>query len=336
MTLLVTGATGHVGSEIVRQAAQRGLQVIAIYRSGLREAEALTAGSGVKWLQCDLADADAVRSVAEEHRIDACIHAAAVSNEAYAKPEPLGAITTNIGATANLLEAARLASWRRFVLVSTGSVFQLSRDTTQPILEDQAPAVANVYGTTKLGAEMLTRMYRTEYGLSASTVRISWVFGPPIVSDRPTRGPISSYLLRALRGVPIREGGANFAASFTYVADAAEGLLAATFAPELRFPTYHLGHGVNFTAEQVAAAVRRAVPGAVIELAPGTEPWTRYTSLRGPLAGNKLHADTGYNPAHTLEAGVCAYAAWMRSHPELWLARAGDTRAETTALAEHT
>ena len=323
MTLLVTGAAGHVGGEIVRQAVKRGIRILAVHRGELRVDEA--ADSPVTWLRCDLRDANAVRSLTEKHPIDACIHAAAVSNEAYAKPDPSGAIATNIGATANVLEAARLASWRRFVLVSTGSVFQLSRDSTQPILEDQTPAVTNVYGTTKLGAEMLTRMYRTEYGLSASTVRISWVFGPPVVSDQPTRGPVASYLLRAMQGAAIREGGADFAASFTYVADAAEGLLAAATASELRCPIYHLGHGVNFTAEQAAAAVRSAVPSAVIELSPGTDPWTRYTSLRGPLAGDRLRTDTGYTPTHTLETGVRAYADWMRAHPELW--RAGETKA---------
>ena len=322
MTLLVTGATGHVGGEIVRQAMKRDMPVIAVARDAVGEAEA-QAFPSVKWLQCDLADTDAVKALTARNRIDACIHAAAISNEAYARPDPRGAIATNVGATANLLEAARLASWRRFVLISTGSVFSLNSDTTRPILEDQAPGVANVYSTTKLCAELLTSMYRTEYGLSASTVRISWVFGPPIISDQPMRGPIPSYLLRALQGIAIREGGAEFAASFTYVADAAGGLLAAATAPELRHPIYHLGHGVNFTAGQAAAAVRSAVPGAVIELTGGTEPWTRYTSLRGPLAGDRLRADTGYNPTHTLEAGVRAYADWMRAHPELW--RAGET-----------
>ena len=314
MTLLVTGATGHVGGEIVRQAARRGMRVVATYRGELRA----EGDSSVTWVRCDLADAGAVHRLAEEHRIDACIHAAAVSNEAYAKPDPSGAIATNIGATANLLEAARLAAWRRFVLVGTGSVFQLLRDATQPILEDHAPAAANVYSSTKLGAELLTRMYRGEYGLSASTVRISWVYGPPVISDQPTRGPIPSYLLRAMRGEAVREGGVDFAASFTYVADAAEGLLAAATAPELRHPVYHLGHGVNFTAGEAAAAVRSAVPGAAIDLASGTEPWTRYTSMRGPLAGDRLRADTGYTPRHTLEAGVRAYADWMRAHPEAW------------------
>src|SRR5882724_10578912 len=99
MTLLVTGATGHVGSEIVRQAAKVGLQVIALHRSTLSPADAQAAGPLVTWLPCDLTSAREVRQLAEMHRIDACIHAAAVSNEAYARPAPLAAVTANIGAT---------------------------------------------------------------------------------------------------------------------------------------------------------------------------------------------------------------------------------------------
>ena len=312
MTLMVTGATGHVGGEILRQAAQRGMDVIAVSRDEATESKS------TRRLRLDLTDAAAVRAFAAKHKIDACIHAAAISNEAYARPDPLGAIAANVGGTANLLEAARTAGWRRFVLISTGSVFSLVTDTTKPIFEDQETAPQNVYSTTKRAAEMLARMYRSEYGLSASAVRISWVFGPPVISDQPMRGPIPSYLLRALRGEPIREGGADFAASFTYVADVAEALLAAAAAPELRHALYHFGHGVNFTAGEAAEAVRQAVPGAAIELAGGSEPWTRYTAPRGPLAGERFFQDTGYAPAHSLEAGVAAYADWMRANPEKW------------------
>src|SRR5258708_7434956 len=197
MRLLVTGATGHVGSAIVRQAADAGMSVVAVHR-GARDPATTPR---VTWVRCELTDAGAVRALTEEHGVGACIHAAAVSNEAYAKPAPLAAIASNVGATANLLEAARTAGWRRFVLVSTGSVFQRVTDTTRPILEDQPPAPANVYGTTKLGAELMTQMDRTVYGLSASTGRISWVYGPPIVTGEAPRGPPPSYPPRAPRGV---------------------------------------------------------------------------------------------------------------------------------------
>ena len=165
---------------------------------------------------------------------------------------------------------------------------------------------------------MLTRMYRTEYGLSASSVRISWVFGPPIISDSPSRGPIPAYLLRACRGENILESGGDFAASFTFVGDAAAGLVAAAMAPELRFDTYHLGHGVNFTAGQVAQCLRALFPAIRIELGAGTAPWTNFTALRGALTGERLADDTGFRPGFSLESGIAAYAEWMLANPRLW------------------
>lgn len=321
MPLLVTGATGHVGGEVVRQAAARGMAVLATFRGEPVEVPAdLVPTSGlpgdasgrVTWVRCDLGDAAQVAALAIAHRIDACIHCAAISNEAYARPAPLAAITANVAATANLLEAARVHRWRRFILTSSGSVFQKRKDTASPIPEDALVEPQNIYSTTKVNAELLTRLYRTEFGISASTVRLSWVFGPPIISDQPTRGPIPSFVMRALKGVPIREDGGDFNASFTFVSDVAAGLLAAAAAPELRHDVYHLGHGVSFTARQAAEAVREAVPGAVIELGSGTEPWTRFTAIRGPLAGTRLRDDTGFVPPTSLEAAVAAYAEWMR------------------------
>lgn len=312
MQLLITGAMGHVGHELVSQAARQGTPVVAQYHDSFDAARAAAAGPHVRWERCDLDDAGQVDAMLDRNRIDSCIHCAAISNEAYAKPHPLSAVQVNVGATARLLEAARVRNWRRFILVSTGSVFQLRADVVSPIPEDEAPAPANIYSTTKRAAEMLLGMYRREFALSGASVRISWVYGPPIATDSPTRGPIPSYLMRALRGEAIREDGGDFAASFTYIADVAEGLLHAAQEAELRHDIYHLGHGRNFSAHEVAAAVQAAVPGATIVLGPGTDPWTRFTGLRGPLAGGRFLADTGYAPRHSLAEGIAAYAAWMR------------------------
>lgn len=309
MAMLVTGGTGHVGGKILRRVSAGGRSAIAVHRG----TSAPAALPGVTWVACDLADSAAVAALARAYPIDACIHAAAVSNEAFAKPEPLAAIGSNMNATAHLLDAARVQGWRRFVLVSTGSVFQRDVDPVQPILEDAPPRPVNVYGSTKAGAELLVRMYREVYALSAAAVRISWVFGPPVLTESPTRGPIPSMTMRVLRREVIREGGGDFAASFTFVEDVAEGLLAAVDASELRHPIYHLGSGCNFTARDVADALRGCVPGAAIDLTGGTDPWTRYTAMRGPLSGDRFHADTGFTVRHTLAQGIAKYVAWMRS-----------------------
>lgn len=318
MTLLVTGAMGHVGREVVRQASAAGVPIVAQYRNIFRDADAAALRNPVQWEACDLADAAAVARLCDKHAIDACIHSAAVSNEKYARPDPLAAINANVGATATLLDIARRQSWRRFLLVSTGSVFQNATDPAKPILEDATASPRNFYSTTKYCSELLVASYRSELDLSASSIRISWVYGPPLVTDDPPRGPVPAFLKAAMTGQGIElPSGADFAASFTYIADVAAGLLAAWRAPSLAHDTYHLGSGVNYTARQVADAVRTVVPGAHITLGPGTEPWTIHTRMRGPLAGDRLHRDTGFRVGHSLEAGIGAYADWMRAHPEL-------------------
>lgn len=318
MALLVTGGMGHVGQAVVRHALAAGENIIAQYRSTYRDSDARALGDKVKWVSCDLADPDAVAAMCEAHPIDACIHSAAVSNDKYARPQPLTAIHANVGATANLLDAARRKNWRRFLFVSTGSVFQNVRDSSFPIAEDTAPAVTNIYSTTKYCGELMTSMFRTQFGLSAAVVRISWVYGPPLITDDPPRGPVPAFLLAALTGKPIiLASGADFAASFTYVADVANGLTAAWRADTLNHDVYHLGSGENYTARRVADAVRAAVPGAIIELGAGTEPWTIHTKMRGPLAGNRLFADTGFRVGYSLEDGVRAYADWMRANPDM-------------------
>ena len=318
MALLVTGAMGHVGREVVHQAAAAGVTVIAQYRTTYHDSDARALGSKVHWVPCELTDVAAVERLCDTHPIDACIHSAAVSNDKYARPQPLSAINANIGGTANLLDRARRQNWRRFLLVSTGSVFQNASDPAEPILEDAPPAATTIYSTTKYCGELLTTMYRSQFGLSAAVVRISWVYGPPLVTDDPPRGPVPAFVRAALARRPTRlPSGADFAGSFTYIADVAAGLIAAWRCEALNHSVYHLGSGENYSARRVADAVRAAVPGAVIELGAGTEPWTTHTRMRGPLAGNRLLADTGFRVGYSLEDGVRAYADWMRANPDL-------------------
>jgi UDP-glucuronate 4-epimerase len=318
MALLVTGAMGHVGYEVVRHALATGEAVIAQYRTTYRDCDVGALNGNINWVACDLTDPAMVAALCDAHPIDACIHSAAVSNDKYARPQPLTAINANVGATANLLDIARRKNWRRFIFVSTGSVFQNATDPSKPIPEDAAPAVTNIYSTTKYCGELLTSMYRSQFGLSAAVVRISWVYGPPLVTDDPPRGPVPAFLRAALTGTPIiLPSGSDFAASFTYVADVAAGLNAIWSTETLNYDIYHLGSGENYTARRVADAVRATIPGAVIELGAGAEPWINHTRMRGPLAGNRLLADTGFRVGYSLEEGVRAYADWLRANPDL-------------------
>lgn len=324
--LLVTGAMGHVGYETTRQAVARGIPVIGQYMSTFRREDAEALGDGVVWAQCDLADPFTLAMLAAEHQIDSCIHTAAIPNDVIALPQPLKTFQSNVLATAQLLETARRLGWRRFINVSTGSVFQSLPDAVTPVAEDTAPSPKSLYGVTKRSAELMVGVYASTYGVSAATARISWIFGPPLaprVFDAP-RGPIPEFLRRALQGEAIREpSGGDFAASFTFVPDCAAGLLALWEAGSLAHDVYHLGSGRNYTTFEVAEAVRKAVPGAEIEIGGGTAPWTDSTVMRGPLACERMAQELGFRPKHDLETAVAAFAEWMRANPERWGGRNG-------------
>lgn len=68
----------------------------------------------------------------------------------------------------------------------------------------------------------------------------------------------------------------------------------------------------------VGEDVQRHFHGDVFELGSGTAPWTTFTAMRGPLAGSRLFEDVGFEPAHSLEQGILAYAEWMRANRHLW------------------
>lgn len=320
MALLVTGAMGHVGYGVARAAAARGLDVVAQYHSRYDERAAAASGPAVKWRRCDLADPRDVAALASGDRIDGCVHCAALPNELLTQPAAGRAFDINVAAVQRLLELARDGGWRRFVLVSTGSVFQRWTDRAKSIRETEPASPVNVYATTKHCAELLTAMYRNVYRVSAAVARISWVYGPPLVPrgfDGP-RGPIPYFLRRALRGETVVEpSGGDFAASFTHVDDCAEGLLALYRVDALEHPLYHLGSGRNYTTFEVADAVRAAVPGCVLEVGPGSDPWTASTVIRGPLDCERVRAELGFAPRLTLEAGIAQFAGWMRANPEV-------------------
>lgn len=328
MALLVTGAMGHVGLEVVRQAVRKGHRVVAVHRNAFHSGDAAEIGPLARWVRADLSDPKELEAVLAENAVQGAIHSAAVPNDNVARGDPLAAVRSNVMAIAALLDHARRHGWRRLINVSTGSVFQDATDTDVAVLEDRATAVSNVYSTTKVCGELLTTMYASQFGVSSATVRISWVYGPPLVPterDHP-RGPIPWFLRCAMSGIAVEDpSGGDFLASYTHVSDVAEGLLAAYEADHLRHSQYHLGSGRNYSTSDVVRAVKAAAPEASIVVGPGTAPYTDHTRMRGPLAGERLHQDTGFRPKLDLDGGVAQFAVWMRANRSRWAAEGGQS-----------
>ena len=151
MKLLVTGAAGQLGREIVDVAQTRGLDVVAADRTVL-----------------DITDRDAVHRVVAEYRPDAIVHAAAWTAVDACEADPDKANRVNGTATADIVAAAREVGASVHV-ISTDYVFDGTKPA--PYVETDAPNPQSAYGRSKLLAER-----STDAQLDA-VVRVSWLSG---------------------------------------------------------------------------------------------------------------------------------------------------------------
>jgi nucleoside-diphosphate-sugar epimerase len=164
MKILVTGATGKVGSRLAKRLAQRGDRVRALVRDPARAADLRDAR--IELVQGDLLDADSL--AAAVRGVDAVVHCAAFFRGAT--PEQAHAVN-DLGSQ-RLGSAARAASVTRFVFTSTGLVYgptggRLAR-------EDDPCAPTAAYPVSKLAAE---RFLLAMDGLDVRVLRLPFVYG---------------------------------------------------------------------------------------------------------------------------------------------------------------
>lgn len=164
MNVLVTGATGKVGSRLCTRLAKRGAHVRALVRDLDRAKKML--GEGIELAKGDLLEpsslAPAVRNV------DAVVHCAAFFRGAT--PEQAHAV--NDEGTRHLAHAAREAGVKRFVFTSTGLVY--GPNGGRLASEDDACAPTMAYPVSKLAAE---RFLLAQSGLDVCVLRLPFVYG---------------------------------------------------------------------------------------------------------------------------------------------------------------
>jgi UDP-glucose 4-epimerase len=178
MRVLITGASGRIGTLVVAEARSRGWGLRLLQRG---ETAPLSGAANVEVFRGSVAEADLVGNAVRG--VDVVCHLAALMppNENDALFE------ANVRGTFNLLEAIRTAEHPpRLVFASSDATYGtgLSRRAfSAPIGEDIPPSPTNVYGLTKVLGEEMVRRYVDLYGLRAVILRYCWVFGAGEVLD---------------------------------------------------------------------------------------------------------------------------------------------------------
>jgi len=245
--VLVTGATGFLGGVLTRRLKSLGHDVVATGRDPAKLAA--LAGAGVETLALDLAQSCAPQSPIA---CDGVVHCAALSS-------PWGSraafYQANVVGAQSALQLARAAGARRFVLISTPSVYFRFQDQVGVREDAPLPPPVNAYADTKRQAEKLV--------LAAPDL------DPVVLRPRGLYGPGDTTLLPRLiaaarsRALPLMNGG-RAATDLTYIGDVADAACAAlNVSAPLRQRVFNISGGqalnVRDVAERAAKSARCAV-----------------------------------------------------------------------------
>jgi UDP-glucuronate 4-epimerase len=296
-TVLITGASGMLGSGIATRLRAEGVPVVATDRT--------PAGSDV--VACDVTDAATIERLVEDHGVTSIVHCGAFSGPMVARDQPRSIVEVNIGGTANLLEIARRRRMRRMVFCSSLTVYGSTADG--PVPETTATAPTSVYGASKVAGEALVRAYAAQHGLDGVALRIGTVYGP----GRRTACFVRSILENAERREPTTVPfGRDFPRQYLYVEDAIDALYRAWSVPSVGHRVLNVTGPDHLSAGEVAGTAARVVPGVEVRFGSGPDPDD--PDRQGPLCPELAAAELGYRASWTLADGIKAYAAALGHH----------------------
>ena len=174
-TILLTGATGYIGSHTWLELLAAGHDVVGLDDFSNSSPEVLNrleqlSGKSPVFERASVCDADALHAVFERHRIDAVVHFAAFKAVGESTQQPLRYYANNIGGLLALAQAMRAHAVNRIVFSSSATVY--GKPETLPIREDAVTGATNPYGETKLmGEKILRDMAAAEPGWQSGILR---------------------------------------------------------------------------------------------------------------------------------------------------------------------
>jgi nucleoside-diphosphate-sugar epimerase/GT2 family glycosyltransferase len=306
--LLVTGAAGFIGSNLVDELLGRGYDVVGVdnflgnYPREAKQAHLASAlaNPAFDFRELDLAEDD-LESLVDG--VQAVFHLAARPGVRDSWGQHYQEyLTHNVLGTQRLLEALRGRDDCPFILASSSSVYG---DAEQlPVTEEATPTPVSPYGATKLAAEDLVHLYVKSYGLRAVLLRYFTVYGP---RQRPDMA-IHKFVRAIQAGAPLTLfGDGRERRDFTYVGDVVRAT-AEVLAQGVAGGTYNVASGRTITLAELTASLEEALGRkAEVVYAPHQRGDVRTT--HGDITA--LREAIAYEPQTPLAEGLAAQIAEM-------------------------
>ncbi len=232
--VLITGATGFIGSHLEPRLAEEGYQVYALQR---QIAGRYVQGQTGNAVFCDLRDFFAVRKVVAELQPDIVVHLAAISPVAYSYDHPQEVISVNTIGTVNLAEAClrEVPSFRHFLFAGTSEEYGIQKEF--PIKETAQLKPNSPYSVSKVAADTYLQYMAGAYRFPVTILRPFNTYG----RKQDTHFVVERIITQALRSPQVRLGNIKAVRDLLYVDDHVAAYLTC-----LRQPEKAVGQVFNF------------------------------------------------------------------------------------------
>lgn len=316
MKILVTGGLGLIGHNVVGLLESTGHDVVVLDNAtdyGIIPRDELnyliserfrSLGNSPIFMY-DICDG-IVGQLFAQFQFDTVIHLASFPRQKVVNADPVWGSRTMSEGLLNLCELSKQHGVKRFVYISSSMVYG---DFKDQVTEDFNCKPQGQYGILKLAGEHLVKDYARRGCFDYTILRPSAVYGPLDVEDRV----ISKFMLTAMRGGVLRVNGAGETLDFTYVTDAAQGIVSSAMSDAAVNRTYNITKSHSRSLLDAAELTVKIVGSGSIEVRDKDADFPS----RGALDITAARRDFGFSPQVDVEEGFQRYYQWL-SNSEFW------------------
>ncbi len=336
MNILITGIAGFIGYHVAQRLLADGHQVygidnlvdngdlsiklqrlaqLGIGGDALDAVDHPLASGHLRFLRLDIKDREVLVELCRYGNFELVLHLAAATGIGNSRVNPAHFFDTNVGGTANVLEAARLSGVKH-VFYSSSAVVHGAHSHAPQAEEDDVDMPINIYAGTKRAAEILCYTYARTYELPVTVFRFFTAYGP---WGRPDSVPMK--LARdILEGHPIRVINDGYLVrDFTYIDDIMDGVMSIIDCPPYDrfgapYDLFNIRRGKPVALLEFIQALETSLGrSAHVQLEP-TDPHSLGLVVEDYADTAKIERLRAYSPVWDIDVAVPPFIEWFLEH----------------------